>query len=99
MNLLQTESSSTSPQQLLMRVKDGSDEQLGRLLELYRNYLSLLAESQLDRKLRARSSPSDIVQETMLEAHRTLAGMSPDNEAEYRDSIKLLKAELGRDES
>jgi RNA polymerase sigma-70 factor (ECF subfamily) len=43
---------------------------MGQLLQLYRNYLTVLATTQLDRRLRPRMSPSDIVQETMLAAHR-----------------------------
>jgi RNA polymerase sigma-70 factor (ECF subfamily) len=35
--------------------------------------LELLAATQIDRKLLARSSPSDVVQETFLEAHRDFA--------------------------
>ena len=90
MNLLHSDSSSTNPQQLLARVKGGADEQLGRLLELYRNYLSLLAESQLDRKLRARSSPSDIVQETMLEAHRDFRQFRGRSEAELMAWLRRI---------
>lgn len=90
MNLLHSESNSTSPQQLLDRVKNGHEDQLGRLLELYRNYLSLLAESQLDRKLRARSSPSDIVQETMLEAHRDFHQFRGRSEAELMAWLRRI---------
>jgi RNA polymerase sigma-70 factor (ECF subfamily) len=43
------------------------------LLELYRNYLTILATTQLDRRLRQRVSPSDLVQETMLAAQRDIS--------------------------
>jgi len=56
---------------LLSRARQGNGECLGELLTLYRNYLSLLATNQLERRLRPRVSPSDIVQETMLKAHPT----------------------------
>lgn len=48
----------------------GSDSSLGRLMNLYTNYLKLLLTAQLDGRLRARISPSDVVQETFYEAHR-----------------------------
>jgi RNA polymerase sigma-70 factor, ECF subfamily len=52
------------------RLAEGDRETLGDVLQLYWNYLHLLAETQLDRRLRVRFSPSDLVQETLLEAHR-----------------------------
>lgn len=76
-------SSSHSPIELLKRVRKGQPQQLGALLEIYRNYLYLLADSQLDRKLRARSSPSDIVQDTMLEAHRDFHQFRGGSEGEF----------------
>ena len=48
----------------------GQMEMRGQLLQLYRNYLNVLATTQLDRRLRRRMSTSDLVQETMMAAHR-----------------------------
>ncbi|ADB17170.1 RNA polymerase, sigma-24 subunit, ECF subfamily [Pirellula staleyi DSM 6068] len=54
----------------LDRCRRGELDQLGGLLQLYRNYLMTLASSQLDARLRRRVSPSDLVQEAMLGAVR-----------------------------
>jgi RNA polymerase sigma-70 factor, ECF subfamily len=55
---------------LLNHAKHGDAQQLGQLLQLYRNYLVILASAQLDARLRRRVSPSDLVQEAMLGAYR-----------------------------
>ncbi|MFK7736326.1 MAG: sigma-70 family RNA polymerase sigma factor [Pirellulaceae bacterium] len=56
--------------QLIEAARSGETEQLGRLLEFYFNYLTVLASTQLDNRLRKRMNPSDLVQETLLAAHR-----------------------------
>lgn len=56
--------------ELLDEVKGGAAERLGKLLDSYRNYLYLLASTQIDPRLRAKVSPSDLVQETMMGAYR-----------------------------
>lgn len=58
-------------------------EDLGSILQLYWNYLHLLAEAQLDRRLRGRFSPSDLVQETFLEAYRDFPQFRGTTEAEF----------------
>jgi RNA polymerase sigma-70 factor (ECF subfamily) len=63
-------SDSPAVDQLLGRARAGDEQQLGRLLQLYRNYLTILASTQLDARLRRRISPSDLVQEAMLGAYR-----------------------------
>jgi RNA polymerase sigma-70 factor (ECF subfamily) len=59
-----------STEELLDRAQAGSTESLGHLLQLYSNYLKLLVLAQLEKNLRVRVSPSDVVQETFFEAHR-----------------------------
>lgn len=55
---------------LINHARAGETEKLGHLLEFYFNYLTVLANTQLDQRLRRRVNPSDLVQETMLAAHR-----------------------------
>ena len=56
------------PEQMLADARRRDTDALGPLLELYRNYLNLLARTQIDRHLRGRASASDLVQETFLQA-------------------------------
>jgi RNA polymerase sigma-70 factor (ECF subfamily) len=65
-----TNNSAANADLLLSQALAGSREQLGRLLNVYRNYLKLLVVGQLEQKLHRRVSPSDVVQETFLEANR-----------------------------
>src|SRR5439155_25392464 len=56
--------------QLLAEALRGCGESLGALLEVYRGYLYLQARARLGLCLRARANPSDVVQETFLQACR-----------------------------
>lgn len=67
-------------ERLLREVRGGKAELLGPLLDSYRNYLRLLATTQIDGKLQARISASDLVQETMLGAYRDFEQFRGDSE-------------------
>jgi RNA polymerase sigma-70 factor (ECF subfamily) len=54
----------------LEQARAGEVTALGQVLELYRNYLRLVARTLTGPALRLRTSPSDLVQETFLEAYR-----------------------------
>src|SRR5579883_54585 len=58
------------PEDLLECARAGDPVARGRLLELYRNYLRLMARSLIGRPLRVLLDASDLVQETFLKAHR-----------------------------
>jgi RNA polymerase sigma-70 factor (ECF subfamily) len=64
----------------LARASDGFAR--GRLLELYRNYLTLLARLQIGRRLQGKVDPADVVQETFLKAHRDFATFRGRSEGE-----------------
>jgi RNA polymerase sigma-70 factor (subfamily 1) len=63
---------------------------LGPLLESYRDYLRLLATRQIDRRLRGRVSPSDLVQETMLGAYRDFGDFRGRSERELLGWLRRI---------
>lgn len=73
----------SAPAELLAAARASGGEHLGRLLEVYRTYLKLLARTQLSLHLQARVNPSDIVQETFLEAYRDFPQFRGNTEAEF----------------
>ncbi len=74
---------SLNPTELLAKAKSGVGDSLGNLLQLYTNYLRLLAASQIDHRLRARVAPSDVVQETFYEAQRDFDQFRGETEREF----------------
>src|SRR5438045_375680 len=60
------------------------------LLELYRNYLRVLARTQVDQALRVRVDPSDLAQETLWEAHRAFGRFGGTTERELLAWLRRL---------
>ena len=60
----------------------GSREALGKVLEAARQYLVSIARQELDPDLRAKNSPSDLVQETFVEAQRDFGQFQGATDAE-----------------
>lgn len=80
------QSSSSPPsgrlEQCLTKARGGSVAAQGEFLELCRKYLLLVANRELEDKLRAKGGASDLVQETLLEAHRDFAQFEGTTRAE-----------------
>ncbi len=68
---------------LLKEARLGRAERLGSLLQLYQNYLTILATTQFNRQLNRRLSPSDLVQDAMLAAHRDFERFRGNSEREF----------------
>jgi RNA polymerase sigma-70 factor (ECF subfamily) len=92
-----SQSPGTDPEQLLCRARADSDQALGQLLEQYRWYLELLARVQIGRRLRGKVDPSDLVQETFLEASRHFAHFYGTTEGELASWLRqILAARLSK---
>jgi RNA polymerase sigma-70 factor, ECF subfamily len=61
-------------------------------LDGYRSYLRLLARAQLDERVQQRVDASDIVQETLLEAHRSREQFSGESAAELMAWLRRILA-------
>ena len=68
------------------------DEEQGRALERFRQYLLLVARQQIDEPLRGRLDPSDVVQQTLLEAHRNRDQFRGQTEAELAAWLRQILA-------
>jgi RNA polymerase sigma-70 factor (ECF subfamily) len=87
-----TATDDTAVEDLLRRVRAGDQESFGALLERYGNYLTLLARLQFGRRLQGKIDPSDVVQETFLQAHRKFAQFQGSTEAELVGWLRRVLA-------
>jgi RNA polymerase sigma-70 factor (ECF subfamily) len=81
------------PDRLIEAARRGDEAARGRLLELYRNYLRLVARSLIGGTLRIKLDPSDLVQETFLKAHRDFDQFAGGTE---RELVAWLRRILAR---
>jgi RNA polymerase sigma-70 factor (ECF subfamily) len=82
----------SDPEQLLQRARAGDGAALGRLLELYRHYLTLLARLEIGRRLRGKVEDADVVQEAFLKAHRDFGRFRGGTEAEFVAWLRQILA-------
>lgn len=90
-----TTSVEPEPEQLLGLARGGDAVALGQLLELYRNYLTLLARLQIRRRLQGKVDAADLVQETFLAASRAWPRFRGTSEGELVSWLRqILAAQL-----
>ncbi|WP_254509281.1 sigma-70 family RNA polymerase sigma factor [Anatilimnocola floriformis] len=75
---------------LLAKAREGGGDSLGNLLQLYRNYLTVLATTQISPMLRRRMAPSDLVQETMLAAQANFVQFQGGSERELLGWLRQI---------
>ena len=80
------------PERLIRLAQEGDMQALGQLFELYRNYLLLLARMQIGRRLQGKVDAADLVQETLLAAHRGLAQFRGKTEGELVGWLRRILA-------
>ena len=81
-------------QQLLVAAQTGDPAAMGDLLSLYRDYLLSIASQEIPAELHAKVNPSDVVQDTFLEASRIFArfrGTETENVRAWLRGILLNK--------
>ena len=77
---------------LLAAARGADAKAFDRLFGRYRNYLRLLAQDWLERAFRGKADPSDLVQETLLEAHQGFAAFSGGDEPEFVAWLRQIMA-------
>jgi RNA polymerase sigma-70 factor (ECF subfamily) len=71
---------------------DLADSALGRRLEAYRGYLTILARLQVGRRLQGKVGPADVVQETFLHAVRDFARFRGSSDQELLGWLRRILA-------
>jgi RNA polymerase sigma-70 factor (ECF subfamily) len=77
---------------LLARARRGEEGALGRLLDRYRDYLTLMARVQIGRRLQGKADAADIVQEAYLEACRHFEQFRGSSEPELTAWLRQILA-------
>src|SRR5579884_1951025 len=78
--------------ELIRRCRSGEAGARDQLFARYQHYLYVLAQAQLGRHLRTKCAPSDLVQQTLLEAHRDFAGFQGQHEGELLAWLRRILA-------
>ena len=78
--------------ELIRRCRAGEPGARDTLFNRYQAYLQVLARAQLGRRLQGKCDPSDVVQMTLLEAHRDFAAFQGSHEPELLAWLRRILA-------
>jgi RNA polymerase sigma-70 factor (ECF subfamily) len=92
MKMGRTSSDQPDCEELLSSARTGDSGALGRLLERYRSYLTLMARLQIGQRLQGKADCADVVQETFLEAARHFSRFRGESEPEFTAWLRQILA-------
>jgi RNA polymerase sigma-70 factor (ECF subfamily) len=78
--------------ELIRRCRKGEAAAREQLFRRYEHYLNVLARAQLGKHLRTKCAPSDLVQQTLLEAHRDFEAFQGQHEVELLAWLRRILA-------
>jgi RNA polymerase sigma-70 factor (ECF subfamily) len=81
-------------EELIAEARSTGDLMLGELFLRYTHYLTLLARVQIGRRLQGKLDPSDIVQETFLQAHSHFPNFRGSSDAEFTVWLRRILASV-----
>lgn len=82
----------TETERLIEQARAGDSSTLGRLLEERRDYLRLLAQVAIGRRLQGKVDASDVVQEAFMDAHRQFANFRGTAEPQFAQWLREILA-------
>src|SRR5258708_3922462 len=77
---------------MIRGAKHGGDAERGTLLDMYRNYLRLLARVEIGKRLQRKLDESGLVQETMREAHGNFPNFRGSDEPQFASWLRQILA-------
>jgi RNA polymerase sigma-70 factor, ECF subfamily len=83
-------SSSINVANLLQKAREGDESARDRLFQACRNYVSIAARAEMASWLQAKVDASDLVQQTLLEAHRGMNDFRGTTEAEWLGWLRRI---------
>lgn len=77
-------------QKLIQQARDGDNVALGQIVSQVQNYLFVIVNGSINQKLQSKLSASDILQQSMLEAHQSIGRFEGSTEAEIRAWLRKI---------
>lgn len=95
--MIDPDSQRVTVEELLVAARQGDAQQRDRLFQACRSYLNVVARTHVRTRLQAKADASDLVQLTLLEAHRDFDRFAGRSEAEWLAWLRKILAHNAAD--